>query len=77
VASARAALAAADDACLNGPWSLEMNGKKMFTMSRATVIRTWVLSHIIHHRAQLGLYLRLCEVPVPAIYGPSADEGGM
>ena len=77
VASARAALADASDECLQGPWSLLWSGKPVFTMPRAAMIRLWVLSHSIHHRAQLGVYLRLNDIPVPAIYGPSADEGGM
>jgi uncharacterized damage-inducible protein DinB len=47
----------------------------MFTLPRVAVVRTMTLNHIIHHRAQLGVYLRLNNVPVPAIYGPSADEG--
>ena len=46
------------------------------TMPRAAVMRGFVMSHLIHHRAQLGVYLRLLDVPVPAIYGPSADEDG-
>lgn len=48
----------------------------MFTMPRTAVLRTFVMNHIIHHRAQLGVYLRLNDIPVPSIYGPSADEGG-
>jgi uncharacterized damage-inducible protein DinB len=59
------------------PWTLEFNGQKMFTLPRAAVLRSSCFSHIIHHRAQLGVYLRLNDVPVPALYGPSADEGAM
>jgi uncharacterized damage-inducible protein DinB len=77
VAAARAALVGASDECLTGPWSLLMNGKQIFTMPRATMVRLWVLNHSVHHRAQLGVYLRLNDIPVPAIYGPSADESGM
>lgn len=75
VASARAALEAATDESWQGKWSLKMAGKTFFTLPRTQVIRGFILSHLIHHRAQLGVYLRLLDVPVPAIYGPSADEG--
>lgn len=77
VAEARAAIARASDDHLMKPWSLEYQGQTLFTMPRAAVIRSMMLSHLIHHRAQLGVYLRLNDVPVPAIYGPSADETGM
>jgi len=76
-AAARAAIAGAPDAAFAQPWTLLMNGQTIFTMPRGAVLRATVLSHIIHHRAQLGVCLRLCDVPVPAIYGPSADEGNM
>jgi len=76
VAAARAALAAAGDEAWMGPWSLLKGGNKVMTLPRAAVMRGFVMSHLIHHRAQLGVYLRLLDVPVPAIYGPSADEGG-
>jgi uncharacterized damage-inducible protein DinB len=74
VAAARAAIAGASDAHLLKPWSLLRNGKTLMTLPRIGVLRGFVLSHGIHHRAQLGVYLRLNDVPVPAIYGPSADE---
>ncbi|MBI3002079.1 MAG: hypothetical protein HYY54_00335 [candidate division NC10 bacterium] len=57
--------------------TLNAGGKTVFTMPRIAVLRGFIMSHSIHHRAQLGVYLRLNDVPVPAIYGPSADEGGM
>jgi len=76
IASARAALEAATDENWQGKWSLLMTGKKIFTLPRTAVMRGFVMSHLIHHRAQLGVYLRLLDVPVPSIYGPSADEGG-
>lgn len=76
-AAARAALAAAKDDQLSVPWSLLAGGKVLFTMPRLTVLRDFGFSHIIHHRAQFGLYLRLNDLPVPSIYGPTADEGGM
>lgn len=75
VASARAALEAATDENWQGKWSLLNRAKPIFTLPRTAVIRGFILSHSIHHRAQLGVYLRLLDVPVPSIYGPSADEG--
>jgi len=76
-AAGRAALAGASDERLLSNWSLLMNGQALFTMPKVAVIRTWVLNHAIHHRAQLGVYLRLTDIAVPSIYGPSADEQGM
>ncbi len=73
-AAARAAIASASDEALRKPWTLWFGGKAVFTLPRIAVLRAMVLSHIIHHRAQLGVYLRLNDIPVPAIYGPSADE---
>ena len=77
VASARAAIAGASDERLMEPWSLLHGGVPAFTMPRIAVLRGFIMNHTIHHRAQLGVYLRLNDVPVPAIYGPSADEQGM
>jgi uncharacterized damage-inducible protein DinB len=76
-AAARAAIAAASDEDLRKPWSLLAGGNTVFTMPRGSVLRGMVMNHIIHHRAQLGVYLRLNDIPVPAIYGPSADEQTM
>ncbi len=76
-ASAHKAIASATDEQLMKPWSLLSKGKSVFTMPRVAVLRSFILSHAIHHRAQLGVYLRLNDVPVPSIYGPSADEGSM
>jgi uncharacterized damage-inducible protein DinB len=73
-AEARTAIAATSDAEMMVPWSLKAGGQTVFTMSRAAVLRSFVLSHLIHHRGQLSVYLRLNDVPVPSIYGPSADE---
>jgi uncharacterized damage-inducible protein DinB len=73
-AEARAALAAGDDAAYAQPWALLMGGKQLFSEPRSAVLRRMVLNHIIHHRGQLTMYLRLLNVPVPALYGPSADE---
>ncbi len=77
IAAARAAIASVEDARLGQSWSLLMDGKPMLTMPRLGVLRNFVMNHIIHHRAQLGVYLRMNEVPVPASYGPSADVSGM
>ena len=63
------------DAELSAPWTLRRSGQEVFTMPRATAFRSFVLYHLVHHRGQLSLYLRLNDIPVPAIYGPSADEG--
>jgi uncharacterized damage-inducible protein DinB len=76
-ASARKAIAAAKDDQLMKPWSLLNGDKAIFTLPRIAVLRAFVMNHTIHHRAQLGVYLRLNNVPVPSIYGPSADEGVM
>ncbi|HSW50850.1 MAG TPA: DinB family protein [Bryobacteraceae bacterium] len=77
VAAARAAIAEAEDGHLQQNWSLLMNGKTILTMPRTGVLRSFVMNHLVHHRAQLGVYLRLNDVPVPSTYGPSADESGM
>ena len=77
ISTARTAIAGAEDRVLMQPWSLLATGKVVFTMPKIAVLRGFVMSHSIHHRAQLGVYLRLNDVPVPAIYGPSADETGM
>ena len=74
VAKAREALKAASDAQLMETWSLLAGGKTILAMPRIAVLRGMVMNHMIHHRAQLGVYLRLNDIPVPALYGPSADE---
>lgn len=76
-ASARKAIAGASDADLMKPWSLLSSGKAVFTLPRIAVLRSFILNHTIHHRGQLSVYLRLNDVAVPSIYGPSADEGQM
>ena len=73
-AEARAALAASSDASYAKPWALLMGEQELFREPRAAVLRRMVFNHIIHHRGQLTMYLRLLNVPVPALYGPSADE---
>lgn len=75
VAATRAAIAGASDQDLFKPWTLLSNGNTILTMPKIAVLRSFVMNHIIHHRAQLGVYLRLNDIPVPSIYGPSADEG--
>ncbi|HYL79153.1 MAG TPA: DinB family protein [Bryobacteraceae bacterium] len=77
VAEARDAIAAATDDHLHQMWSLEFGGKTVMSMPRAAVLRSVVMNHLIHHRAQLGLFLRLNDVAIPGMYGPSADEGRM
>jgi len=77
VPAARAAIAAASDETLMQPWALRNGGKTVFEMPRVAVLRSMIMNHMIHHRAQLGVYLRLNDIPVPSIYGPSADEGNM
>jgi uncharacterized damage-inducible protein DinB len=73
-AKARAAIAGASDEELFRPWKLMSNGSTILTMPKIAVLRNFVMNHMIHHRAQLGVYLRLNDIPVPSIYGPSADE---
>ena len=77
VAGARAAIAGASDEQLFQSWTLMANGKTIMSLPRVAVLRSFVMNHLIHHRAQLGVYLRLNDIPVPSIYGPSADEGSM
>ena len=76
-AAGRAAIASASDEELMKPWSLVASGKTVFTLPKIAVLRGFVMNHLIHHRAQLGVYLRLNDVAVPSIYGPSADEDPM
>ena len=56
------------------PWTMRNGETIFFTMPKAQVMRTWVLNHSVHHRAQLGVYLRLLDIPIPGCYGPTADE---
>jgi uncharacterized damage-inducible protein DinB len=75
--SARKAISAASDEQFMKSWSLLSKGQPIFTLPRIGVVRSFILNHGIHHRAQLGVYLRLNDIAVPSIYGPSADEGQM
>jgi len=72
--AARAAIAGASDEHLMKTWTLFFNGKTIFALPRVAVLRGPFMNHAIHHRAQLGVHLRLNDVPVPGLYGPSADE---
>jgi uncharacterized damage-inducible protein DinB len=78
VAAGRAALANIDEARLEEPWTLKAAGETLWSQPRWLVLRTFFLNHAVHHRAQLGVYLRLLGIAVPAVYNDSADEkGGM
>jgi uncharacterized damage-inducible protein DinB len=77
VAAARSAIEAAADATYMANWSLTMGGQAIMTMPKIAVVRTFMMNHLIHHRGQYSVYLRMTGVPVPSIYGPSADEGQM
>jgi len=74
VREARAALEAARDEDFAVPWSLGSGDRVFMTMPRGVVVRQ-TINHLVHHRGQLSVYLRLVDVPVPSIYGPTADEG--
>ena len=73
-ADAKESLKKLDDSQLMANWTLTKDGKVLMSVPRIGFIRSIVLNHIYHHRGQLSVYLRLLEVPVPSIYGPSADE---
>jgi uncharacterized damage-inducible protein DinB len=70
----RDAIASISDEQLRETWTLKWQGKTLFALPKYNVIRVMCFNHIIHHRAQLTMYLRTLDVPVPALYGPSADE---
>ena len=76
VTGARAAIAGASDEDLFKPWSLLKGGQTLFSMPKIAVLRGFFMNHQIHHRGQLTVYLRLNDIPVPALYGPSADDDG-
>jgi len=77
VAEAIDTLRNSDDAAYMENWTMRNGEKVYFTMPKAIVMRSFVMNHIVHHRGQLTVYLRLNDIPVPSIYGPSADEGQM
>jgi len=74
LAQSKEALATANDEDVARMWTLRHGERVIFTLPKSVVIRRMVLNHTIHHRGQLSVYLRLLEVPVPGVYGPSADE---
>jgi len=74
VRATREALARLDDAALQQRWTLRRGDQVIFALPRTAVLRTMMFSHIVHHRGQLSVYLRLNDVPVPPVYGPTADE---
>jgi uncharacterized damage-inducible protein DinB len=74
VAKARAAIARTSDAEMLASWTLKKGAQQFFSMPRVSAIRSFVMNHLIHHRGQLTVYLRLKDVPIPPVYGPTADE---
>lgn len=74
LAKLRDALDATSDEAFMEPWTLKAGGREIFTLPRVAVVRSIVLNHIVHHRGQLTVFLRLCGVPLPGTYGPSADD---
>lgn len=70
----RATLVECTEAMLLAPWTLRRGAETMFSIPKLMVWRSFVMNHLVHHRGQLALYLRMTDVPVPPIYGPSADE---
>ena len=72
--AARAAVESASDELLLGEWTLFAGGRKAFSDPRHRLLRYFVLHHLVHHRAQLTVYMRLNDIPLPGLYGPSADE---
>lgn len=77
VADAKEVLARTTDETMMEPWTMRNGEQVYFTMPKVQVLRSMVFNHVVHHRGQLSVYLRLNEIPVPALYGPSADEGSM
>ncbi len=75
ISSARQAIVARTDAELLAPWTLKTGGRDVFTVPRLIALRMLLLEHSTHHRGQLTVYLRLLDVPLPPLYGPTADEG--
>lgn len=72
-AAARAAIEESTEEEMRGPWTMLVAGEPRFTLPKAVVLRTFIMDHLIHHRAQLGVYLRMLDVPVPQLFGPTAD----
>ena len=74
-AEVRRTLVDRTDAELAAPWMLKSEGHLVMSLPRVSALRRFLLNHLVHHRGQLTVYLRLHNVPLPPIYGPSADEG--
>ena len=74
VVEARGKLSTLSDAALGSPWTLTRNGQALMTFPRVVLVRTFLLNQLYHHRGQLTVYLRQLDVPLPSIYGPTADE---
>jgi uncharacterized damage-inducible protein DinB len=77
VKNAREALASTGDDAMLRTWTLKVGGKPTLSLPRVAVVRSMMMNHLIHHRAQLGVYLRMNDVELPGMYGPSADEPSM
>lgn len=75
VKKARAKIDTQLDPAFFVPWTLKQGAHEVFTMPKIAVLRSFVMNHLIHHRGQLSVYLRLRDIPLPSIYGPTADEG--
>jgi uncharacterized damage-inducible protein DinB len=75
VKKGRQKIDAQTDPMMFGQWTLKQGDHEILTMPRVSVLRSFIMNHLIHHRGQLSVYLRLRNVPLPAIYGPTADEG--
>lgn len=76
LAAFRAAAQGVSDETLRGSWRMVKGGQTLLEMPRTVAVRSFIISHIIHHRGQLSVYLRLLDVPLPSIYGPTADDPG-
>lgn len=74
VARLKASVAGTDAAKLREKWTMRAGPRVLASEPRALLMRLMVINHLVHHRAQLGVYLRLLNVPIPGVYGPSADE---
>jgi uncharacterized damage-inducible protein DinB len=65
-----------DESEFEKPWTMRNGEQIYFTLPKSAVVRTWCMNHLYHHRAQLGVYLRMLDIPLPGMYGPTADETG-
>jgi len=74
VMTARAQIAGCSDARMGQMWTMKRGGTTVFSMSRTAVLRSFIFNHLVHHRGQLSVYLRMCDVALPSIYGPTADS---